>query len=228
MNFMHSLFMVYTEFMHKKEIKMARVHKDFKKQFGVMRADELQDPIIFVVDMIYGFIHEGALHDEAIHTITPHIQGLLKDRKYHNIFVTDTHLPNAREFYSYPVHCLMGSKESKVIEELTPHIQEVMFKNSTNTFTCTAFQLFLKERIQAFKDIIITGCCSDICIMQFALCLNAWLNEHNIDNMRVIIPMNCIDTYHIEGVHDAVLTNEFSIQNMAANGIHIVNEIKRG
>lgn len=213
---------------HKKEFKMARVHKDFEKQFKVMRTDELRDPIMFVVDMIYGFIHEGALHDEAIHTITPYMQELLNDRQYHNIFVIDKHLPNAREFQSYPIHCVRGCKESEVIAELTPYIQEVMFKNSTNAFTCPAFQLFLKERIQVFKDIIITGCCSDICIMQFALCLNAWLNEHNIDNTRVIIPLNCIDTYHIDGVHDAVLMNEFSIQNMAANGIQIVKEIKRG
>ena len=68
--------------------------------------------------------------------------------------------------------------------------------------------------------------CSDICILQFALCLNAWLNEHNFERMRVIVPINCVDTYHIEGIHDAAEQNRFALQNMEANGIIIVSAIE--
>lgn len=207
---------------------MARVNETFLNQYEAMNANELRKPILFVVDMIHGFIHEGALHDEEINEITPNIVNLLEEKEYRNIFIADSHPPKTREFQSYPQHCVIGTKESEVIDELSPYIDELMRKNSTNTFTCIDFQMFLKERLHDYKDIIITGCCSDICILQFCLCLNAWLNEHNIEDVRVIVPMNCIDTYHITGVHDAILTNEFSIQNMAANGIHIVTEIKRG
>ena len=52
------------------------------------------------------------------------------------------------------------------------------------------------------------------------------MNEHNECDKRVIVPLNCIDTFHIEGVHDAMENNAFAIQNMSANGIHIVSEIK--
>ena len=206
---------------------MARVSKQFLEAYKPLSTKELKDPVIFVVDMIEGFVHEGALHDEAIHAATMHIESLIQDAEQRVIFIADSHPPNPREFISYPSHCVIGTKESEVIQELQPYVQELMRKNSTNTFTCPEFQLFLKERLKNYRDIVITGCCTDICILQFALCLNAWLNEHNKTEQRIIIPLSCVDTYHIEGVHDAVSCNEFSIRNMEANGICIVSKLER-
>lgn len=206
---------------------MARVSKQFLEAYKPLSTKELKDPVIFVVDMIEGFVHEGALHDEAIHAATMHIESLIRDAEQRVIFIADSHPPKTREFISYPSHCVIGTKESEVIQELQPYVQELMRKNSTNTFTCPDFQLFLKERLKNYRDIVITGCCTDICILQFALCLNAWLNEHNKTEQRIIIPLSCVDTYHIEGVHDAVSCNEFSIRNMEANGICIVSSLER-
>ena len=206
---------------------MARVSKQFLEAYKPLSTKELKDPVIFVVDMIEGFVHEGALHDEAIHAATMHIESLIQDAEQRVIFIADSHPPKTREFISYPSHCVIGTKESEVIQELQPYVQELMRKNSTNTFTCPDFQLFLKERLKNYRDIVITGCCTDICILQFALCLNAWLNEHNKTEQRIIIPLSCVDTYHIEGVHDAVSCNEFSIRNMEANGICIVSKRER-
>ena len=206
---------------------MARVSKQFLEANKPLSTKELKDPVIFVVDMIEGFVHEGALHDEAIHAATMHIESLIRDAEQRVIFIADSHPPKTREFISYPSHCVIGTKESEVIQELQPYVQELMRKNSTNTFTCPDFQLFLKERLKNYRDIVITGCCTDICILQFALCLNAWLNEHNKTEQRIIIPLSCVDTYHIEGVHDAVSCNEFSIRNMEANGICIVSKLER-
>lgn len=206
---------------------MARVSKQFLEAYKPLSTKELKDPVIFVVDMIEGFVHEGALHDEAIHAATMHIENLIRDAEQRVIFIADSHPPKTREFISYPSHCVIGTKESEVIQELQPYVQELMRKNSTNTFTCPEFQLFLKERLKNYRDIVITGCCTDICILQFALCLNAWLNEHNKTEQRIIIPLSCVDTYHIEGVHDAISCNEFSIRNMEANGICIVSKLER-
>ena len=206
---------------------MARVSKQFLEAYKPLSTKELKDPVIFVVDMIEGFVHEGALHDEAIHAATMHIESLIRDAEQRVIFIADSHPPKTREFISYPSHCVIGTKESQVIQELQPYVQELMRKNSTNTFTCPDFQLFLKERLKNYRDIVITGCCTDICILQFALCLNAWLNEHNKTEQRIIIPLSCVDTYHIAGVHDAVSCNEFSIRNMEANGICIFSKLER-
>lgn len=207
---------------------MARVSRDFSKMYAPFPANELRDPIIFVVDMIEGFINEGALHDIHILDITKPIMDLLEQTEQRVIFVADAHPPITREFNAYPSHCVIGTKESEIIGDLKPYAYEIMHKNSTNTFTCPDFQVFLNERMQNYQDIVITGCCSDICILQFALCLNAWLNEHNEEDKQIFIPIDCIDTYHIEGIHDAVTTNEFSIRNMEANGIAIVSHMEKG
>lgn len=207
---------------------MARVSKEFSERYTPFAASELVKPIVFVVDMVNGFVMEGALHDIKINDITKPIQEMIEGADHRVIFVSDTHPPRTREFLSYPSHCVIGTQESEIIEELKPYAYEIMHKNSTNTFTCPDFQVFLEERMMAYQDIVIVGCCSDICIMQFALCLNAWLNEHNEDEKRIMIPINCIDTYHIEGIHDVVSSNEFSIRNMEANGIWIASHIEKG
>ena len=207
---------------------MARVSDTFLTSYATLDASTLQKPIIFVVDMVNGFVKEGALHDEKINEITPNIQKLIEGGEDRVIFIADSHPPKTREFISYPSHCVKGTSESEVIDELKPYIDELMTKNSTNTFTCPDFQLFLKERIEQYEDIVITGCCTDICILQFALCLNAWLNEHNYASKRIIVPINCVDTFHIDGVHDCVSINEFSIRNMEGNGILCVTSLERG
>lgn len=205
---------------------MARVHDTYLKQFQTMSKTALKDPIVFVVDMINGFIKEGALHDSAIFECVKEIQALVKENDMASIFIADAHPPLTREFQSYPAHCVIGTSESEVVEELQPYMEHLFHKNSTNTFTCPDFQNFLKTDMDQYRDIIITGCCSDLCVLQFALCLNAWLNEHNKSEVRIIIPIDCIETYHIEGVHDAVSMNEFAISNMAMNGIHIVTHME--
>lgn len=214
--------------MKRSEGYMARVQAAFLQNYEIMDANDLHHPIIFVVDMINGFIKEGALHDTAILACVNPIQSLIEDLQVRTVFIADAHPPKTREFISYPSHCVIGTSQSEIIDELSPYVEYLYKKNSTNTFTAPQFQEFLDEDIYLYDDIIITGCCSDICILQFALCLNAWLNEHNEDQKRIIIPMDCIDTYHIEKIHDATMMNEFSIANMAANGIMIVQHIESG
>ncbi len=200
--------------------------RGYEIQQRAMAANELHQPLIFVVDMINGFIHEGALHDPAILNCAQPIRDLIQTLDCRRIFIADAHPPKTREFLSYPPHCVIGTKESEIIDELVPFVEEVFTKNSTNAFTCEAMTRFLNTELDQYQDIIITGCCSDICILQFALCLNAWLNEHNFERMRVIVPINCVDTYHIEGIHDAAEQNRFALQNMEANGIIIVSAIE--
>lgn len=207
---------------------MARVTDGFISSYPSIKKDELVKPIIFVVDMVNGFIKEGSLHDEKINLITSNIINLIEDGEQRVTFICDSHPPKTREFISYPSHCVIGTSESEIIDELQPYVDDIMKKNSTNTFTSPAFQDFLKTRIDDYQDIVITGCCTDICILQFALCLNAWLNEHNYVKHRIIIPIDCVDTYHIDNIHDSVSNNEFSIKNMEGNGIKIVSFIERG
>lgn len=195
-----------------------------KKTFSPISSSSIQDPVVFVVDMISGFIEEGALHDKRIRAIVPAIQKLLQTLDCPSTFVCDQHDPDAREFQSYPTHCVNHTRESEIIDALKPYVKECFFKNSTNTFFCSDFSSFL-SKIDQYKDIVITGCCTDLCILQFALSLNAWLNEHNKKEHRVLLPIDCVETYDIPSVHEADFWNKVAIENMVANGIVCVSQI---
>lgn len=200
---------------------MARVKDNLYESISV---NEIKSPILFVVDMINGFVKNGPLHDPEINSITPNIQKLLKELSGPRWFVCDSHSQNAREFQSYPPHCIAESEESKVIDELCPYVQDVLYKNSTNTFHAKGFSKII-PLLDNHSDIVITGCCTDLCILQFALSLNAWLNEYDRCN-RIILPVDCVDTYHIPDVHDAYDWNRFALANMKMNGIMVVSHIR--
>ena len=202
---------------------MARLNQ---AENDILPLSALSHPICFVVDMVNGFVKEGALHDAAILDLCAPISALIKKLQCRTVFVADSHPPMTREFTAYPQHCVIGSGEDEVIEELRPYIHQLIRKNSTNTFFAPDFQRLLEEELHGYREIIITGCCTDICIMQFALTLNAWLNEHNHTDKRVIVPLDCVDTYHIEGVHDASACNAFAIANMKGNGILVPSSIQ--
>lgn len=197
-----------------------------KIEYPAMQADELRRPVLFVVDMVNGFIKEGALHDKEILSIAKPIETLLKGLDAESIFVCDNHPEDAREFQAYPSHCVLGTSEAQVIDELKPWIRHEIPKNSTNTFMSPGFQEFLEDAIEQYDDFIITGCCTDLCILQFALSFQGWLNQNNYHQKRIIIPVDCVETYHIEGVHDASQWNEMALANMNTNGIKVVSTIE--
>lgn len=205
---------------------MARVQKEMMQKYPELKASELRNPLLFVVDMINGFIKEGALHDRAILACAKPIETLITQQELPRVFVADAHPPHSGEFQAYPQHCVIGTYESEVISELAPYVETLFHKNSTNAFLCEDFREFLHEDFYYYDDFIISGCCSDLCILQFALCMQAYVNEHNESDKRIIVPIDCIDTYHTEGVHDACQQNAFAIENMNANGICMVSTIK--
>lgn len=202
---------------------MARLKSN---QYESMKLNELKDPVVFVVDMVNGFVKEGALADLEIMSIVEDQKKLMDQLECRNVFVCDTHPPKTREFLSYPQHCMIGTKEAEVIDELKYYIKRIIHKNSTNTFVAPEFQEFLRDECSRYKDLIIIGCCTDLCILQFALSLQSYLNEHNLCEQRVIVPVNMVETYHIEDVHDAYFWNDVSLKNMATNGITVVSEIR--
>ena len=202
---------------------MARLNQ---AENDILPLSALSHPICFVVDMVNGFVKEGALHDAAILDLCAPISALIEKLQCRTVFVADSHPPMTREFTAYPQHCVIGSGEDEVIEELRPYIHQLIRKNSTNTFFAPDFQRLLEEELHGFREIIITGCCTDICIMQFALTLNAWLNEHNVTQTRIIVVSDCVETYHIDQVHDAAVMNAFALEMMKGNGIDVVGSIE--
>lgn len=184
---------------------------------------------LFVVDMVVGFVYSGALSSPRVASIVNNISELnTKTVGYNKVFFLDTHEQDSQEFNYFPAHCITGTEEAELIKELKTKESEgaktyYVVKNSTNGFHSKGFQEWLKEYENEVDNYIITGCVTDICILQFALSLKSYFNENN-KNKRVIVPMNSVETYD-GGSHDAYLMNLFALYNMHTSGIEIVEKI---
>lgn len=203
---------------------MARLHN---QQWPVITFDQLHNPQVFVVDMINGFVRQGALADPAIGALTTPIAALLDEIHTTPWFVCDTHEPNAAEFQVFPVHCLKGSEECEVVDELKSYVKPeyMLEKNSISTAAVPGFFEKMKQ-LPEDCDIIVTGCCTDLCISQLALPLLFWNNQNNRRH-RIIVPVDCVDTYDQKDVHSAWISNEQALALMSANGVQIVESIRK-
>lgn len=171
--------------------------------------------IVFVIDMINGFVKEGAMHDKKIMHIVPAIKKLLNEKDVSSVFVRDSHDREDIEFKSFPPHCLTDTSESQIIEELRPYVRSTLFKHSTNAF----HNLAKAYTTEINDEFILCGCCTDICVMQFALSLKTYLNENGIDK-PVIVMKDCVATYDSED-HPAERYQEIALDLMKRAGIEI-------
>lgn len=185
---------------------------------------------LFVVDMVNGFVYSGALASPRVAAKIEDIVELNKKMKgYKKVFFLDTHNENSQEFRSFPMHCIKGGHEAELISELKTEDSEgeetfYIEKNSTNGFHSEGFKQWLKKYENEVDNYIITGCVTDICILQFSLTLKSYFNEKNIDK-RVIVPVNTVETYTF-GTHDGDLINLFALYNMHTSGIEVVDKIE--
>ncbi len=178
---------------------------------------------LVIVDMINGFAREGALKSPRVEGLIPEIAKLSKacdELQIAKLAFADHHTKASPEFDAYPAHCMEGTSEGEIVDELKEIGGYILIpKNSTNGFLEEAFQEWLKgnEHINTF---IITGDCTDICIQQFAVTIKTWFNMHN-KNARVIVPLKAVETYDL-GLHDGDLMNVTALYNMIINGIEVV------
>jgi nicotinamidase-related amidase len=188
-----------------------------------------EDTAVIVIDMINGFAKEGALYSERVEGIIPYmVEKLTLFEGYNKVFFADEHNEDSLEFGSYPPHCIKGTVESDVIEELQPFVKdlgEVIPKNSTNGFVTKGFAEWLGKHPK-IRNFVIFGDCTDLCVLQFSLTLKAYLNEWNTAS-HVIVPVKGVETFDMEATnHHAELMNVFAFYNMRANGIDLAGDIR--
>lgn len=203
-----------------KEIKGKTLYlKDFSKD----------NTAIITVDMVKGFVKKGILSSPRIISIIDAIVDLNKRSKgYKKIFFLDEHEENSAELTTYAKHCIKGTEESELIDELNK--EEVIgknttmiSKNSTNGFHAPAFKVWLEKNEDIIENYIVIGCEADICVSHFATTLKTYFNEKNLSR-RIIVPINGVETFDF-GTHDGDLMKIISLWEMKSNGIEIVDEI---
>ena len=186
---------------------------------------------LFLIDMNVGFCEKGNLADPSIKEIVPNIIPIIRDilRRGEGFFVVnDRHTKESVELKRYSEHC-MGDEESKTIKELAIYEQyanRLFYKNST----CSLFapgMMDLLMHMGSLKRVIITGCCTDICIQNFAIALRNFFDEFNKD-IEIIVPKNAVETFHIPGVHDRKENNERAYTVMENTGVKLVKKYEGG
>ncbi len=177
--------------------------------------------MLLVVDMNKGFAQAGSLYSPRVQALVPGIAALLDAaiaRRFALLAYSDCHTPASPELSAYPAHCMQGSEEPQLVEQLGRLEHFVVHKNCTNGLLAGGG--LPRPEISSY---IITGCCTDICIYQLATSLKATLNERN-QSARVIVPMALVDTYDAPG-HPADLANLASLAGLLAAGVEVVQDI---
>lgn len=187
--------------------------------------------LLIVVDMVNGFIREGALADPTVGiAIIPEQIKIIEDfieRKQGILFIKDTHTKDSVEFKTFPPHCLNGTKEAELVDELKVYEKYGISieKNSTSAIFADGF-LTLINQMKNLKKIVGVGCESDICVPNLFIPLKNYFNQKNRD-VEIIIPENTIETYDAPW-HNRDEYNKASKMLMKQAGIQLVKKYERG
>ena len=163
---------------------------------------EVYKKCLIVVDMVNGFVREGVLHDERIARIIPKQIELIKKNQEEGeltIFIKDTHDENSVEFkrFGNTKHCVRGTSESELVDELKVFENKdntiSIEKNSTSYMEAPQFRKLIKE-LKNLKEIIVVGCCTDICDFNGTMALANYLDQWNRD-VEIKVCQDAVATY---------------------------------
>ncbi len=184
------------------------------------------ETVLMIMDMVNGFVKSGALMDQRIQDLVPGIVKLTEKFVENNLEVlafADSHQKKSTEFESFIQHCLEGTEESEIIDELKKvGGYKLIKKNSTNGMYAPEFQKWLSENFNK-RTYVIVGDCTDICVLQFALSLRAYYDQHN-KQVDIIVVKDLVDTYDL-GLHDGDILNLFALYLMHNSGIRVIRNI---
>ncbi|MGL4337874.1 MAG: cysteine hydrolase family protein [Turicibacter sp.] len=216
------------DLLHSSETTLTSMVKILNNQSPIALSTlESERTALVIVDMINGFVKDGALASPRIQVITPTICQLLSafnSKNMISIAFADSHLDDCIEFQSFPPHCLSNTTESEIIGEIQDiGGYELILKNSTNGFLEDQFQTWLSTH-QDITQFIIVGDCTDICIEQFSITLKTHFNKINQES-RIIVPISGVQTYDAD-THPGDFMHVVALYKMMLSGIEIASEIE--
>jgi len=137
---------------------------------------------VIVVDMQNDFVRDdGSLLVPAAKETIKNIQSLLKRARKQNVkvvYTQDTHFKSDKEWEIWPVHCKKGTNGWKIIDELKPLENEMVFeKNRYDGFYETQLEHYLSH-VWGITNLVIVGTVSSICVLHTAA--SAGLRWYNL------------------------------------------------
>ena len=182
--------------------------------------------LLVVVDLVNGFVREGAMADPYIQHIIPESERRV--RKFLKqgdqvVYVREWHKDDCTEFKRYPKHCMAETFEAEMVEELTKYEDKVIIqkKNSTSAMFAYGFEEILKS-MKKLEEVVIIGCCTDICVLNCAIPMQNYFDEKNRE-ITIIVPKNAVETYNAPN-HPREEYNEIAFKLLVQAGIKVVNQ----
>lgn len=169
---------------------------------GKIKNLEVYKGMLIVVDMVNGFVREGALHDEKIADVIPRQLELIKEAKARGdlvVFVKDTHDEDAVEFKRFggTKHCVRDTSEAQLIDEFLPLEVEdntiSIEKNSTSYMEAEKFRSLIGS-LSELERVDVIGCCTDICDFNGTMGLANYFDQNNKD-VNINIHLDAVATY---------------------------------
>ena len=180
--------------------------------------------LLIIVDMVNGFVKEGKMSDPYIEHIIPEHLKLIEtiiNEDEGLAFIKDNHEVGCREFKRYPEHCIKGTKEAELVSELIPYEKDalVYLKNSTSAIYAKNFLSDI-DKMKKLKEVILVGCCTDICVMNLGIPLQNYFDQKNRD-VEIIVPVNAVETYNSD-THNREEYNDMAFKLLEQSGITLV------
>lgn len=156
--------------------------------------------MLIVVDMVNGFVKEGSLHDKKIGEVVPRQIELIKEAKNKGsliVFIKDTHEKDSTEHKRFggALHCVKGTGEEEVINELKPFEVDAISieKNSTSFMEAPKFREMVAQ-MDNIREVDIVGCCTDICDFNGSMGLANYFDQWNKD-VEIRVHQDAIATF---------------------------------
>jgi nicotinamidase-related amidase len=137
---------------------------------------------VIIVDMQNDFVKDnGSLPVPAAKETIKNIKHLLVKARKQNVkiaYTQDTHFDGDKEWEIWPMHCKKGTDGWKIIDELKPGDQDMVFeKNRYDGFYETSLEHYLSH-VWGISNLVIIGTVSNICVLHTAA--SAGLRWYNI------------------------------------------------
>ena len=76
------------------------------------------------------------------------------------------------------------------------------------------------KKMNNLKEVVIIGCCTDICILNLAIPLQNYFDQNDL-NIKITVPKNAVETYDAPW-HNREEYNEIAFKLMKQAGIDII------
>jgi nicotinamidase/pyrazinamidase len=137
------------------------------------------------------------------------------------IFLADNHEPNDKEFKVWPPHCIKGSEESEIVDELRPFLRSKKAIHIPKTRYSGFFRTNLEETLERLKPerVIVVGTCTDICVLYTVAGLR-------MRDYKTLISRDCVETFNSEKHPAGEINRETLFHLKTILGVKVVEKAR--